>query len=206
MAKFYAVLVGRKTGVFNTWSECEKQTKGFKGAVFKSYPTYDLAQKAIEEYNQHNNQTVGDESTSTSEPDNYIENSLSVDAACSGNPGYEMEYQCVDTKTGNVMFNSEVFPVGTNNIGEFLALVDALQFLDEVGEKDTPVYSDSVTAIAWVRNKRVNTNLPRNKETEKLWDEIEYAIERLNTFTYPNPILKWDTKAWGESKADFGRK
>ncbi|MNY85765.1 Ribonuclease H [compost metagenome] len=37
MAKVYAVKQGRKTGIFKTWSECEAQTKGFSGAIFKSF-------------------------------------------------------------------------------------------------------------------------------------------------------------------------
>ena len=35
--KVYAVKKGRKTGVFKTWAECEAQTKGFPGPVFKGF-------------------------------------------------------------------------------------------------------------------------------------------------------------------------
>lgn len=134
----------------------------------------------------------------------YIKESISVDAACSGNPG-AMEYQGVDTETGAQIFASSVYPVGTNNLGEFLAVVHALRYLHETGS-DIPVYSDSVSALAWVRNKRANTNLKRNADTETLWQDIDDAIQWLHTHDYANPVLKWETKAWGEVKADFGRK
>lgn len=134
----------------------------------------------------------------------YIKESISVDAACSGNPG-AMEYQGVDTETGEQIFASSVYPVGTNNLGEFLAVVHALRYLYEQGS-DIPVYSDSVSALAWVRNKRVKTNLVQNADTETLWQDIEDAIGWLYDHDYPNPVLKWETKAWGEVKADFGRK
>ncbi|QKY71275.1 hypothetical protein [Lentibacillus sp. CBA3610] len=100
---------------------------------------------------------------------------------------------------------SSVYPVGTNNLGEFLAVVRALRYLHEKGS-EIPVYSDSVSAIAWVRKKRVNTNLNRNADTEALWRDIDEAIQWLHDHDYANPLLKWETKTWGESKADFGRK
>lgn len=205
--KFYTVWEGRKPGVYTTWAECEAQVKGFKGAEFKSFASKSLAEHALvhgrdagakskkKEQSQEKAQTVSKD---------YIQESLSVDAACSGNPG-ELEYQGVDTNTGEQIFASRKYPVGTNNLGEFLAVVHALRHLHDQGS-EIPVYSDSVSAIAWVRNKRVKTNLERNPETEVLWRDIDFAVDWLYTHDYKNPILKWETKAWGEVKADFGRK
>lgn len=144
------------------------------------------------------------EKKKSKDPGAYIKESISVDAACSGNPG-EMEYQGVDTATGTPIFRSAIYPVGTNNLGEFLAVVHALRVLYEKNSIE-PVYSDSVTALAWVRNKRANTNLKRNTTTEALWQDIDDAIHWLQTHDYQNPVLKWETKTWGEVKADFGRK
>lgn len=203
MAKFYGVSVGRETGVFETWAECEAQVKGFKGAVFKKYASKKLAQQAVDEHRGVSTQSSTNEKIVS--VDEYITNSLSVDAACSGNPG-AMEYQCVDTGAGTPIFASEVYPIGTNNIGEFLAVVDALKYLQENHDFSTPIYSDSVSAIAWVNKRRVNTNLPRNAETQKLWDAIDAATTWLYENEYQNPVLKWNTKLWGESKADYGRK
>ena len=42
--KYYAVRTGRKTGVFMTWAECQKQVTGFSGAEFKSFSTMEEAQ------------------------------------------------------------------------------------------------------------------------------------------------------------------
>ena len=41
--KFYAIKKGIKTGIFNTWDECQTYTKGFSGAQFKSFKTYNEA-------------------------------------------------------------------------------------------------------------------------------------------------------------------
>lgn len=205
--KFYTVRNGRKPGVYTSWAECEAQVKGFKGAEFKSFASKDIAEHAlIHGWDTGAKPEKSEKSQEQSLEGNqdYIKESISVDAACSGNPG-AMEYQGVDTETGEQLFASPVYPVGTNNLGEFLAVVHALRYLHEQGS-DMPVYSDSVSAIAWVKNKRVKTNLVRNADTEKLWQDIDNAIEWLYDHTYENPILKWETKIWGEAKADFGRK
>lgn len=131
-------------------------------------------------------------------------NAWAVDAACSGNPG-PMEYQCVDLATGAQVFHFG--PVhGTNNIGEFLAIVHALALMDKNGIKGKAIYSDSYNAILWVRKKQCKTKIVRNAKTEKLYEIIARAETWLRTHTVTTPILKWETQKWGEVPADFGRK
>ncbi|AGK54212.1 ribonuclease H1 domain-containing protein [Bacillus sp. 1NLA3E] len=204
--KYYVVWAGRNTGVFRSWADCEKQTKGFQGASFKSFPSLEEANQAYSNgkpnysFSKVKNAT---KKSGSSEVTVFNPNSISVDAACSGNPGM-MEYQGVSTKTGEVLFHFGP-TLGTNNIGEFLAIVHALAMLKKQG-LDTDIYSDSVTALSWVRNKKANTSLVRNKETETVWNLIERAEAWLKENRYPNKILKWDTNKLGEIKADFGRK
>ncbi|WP_455062007.1 DUF559 domain-containing protein [Prevotella fusca] len=127
-----------------------------------------------------------------------------VDAACSGNPG-PMEYQCVDLQTGARVFHFG--PVmGTNNIGEFLAIVHALALMEKQGINDKVIYSDSYNAILWVNKKRCKTTFVRNAETEELHQIIARAEHWLQTHKVTTPIIKWETKQWGEIPADFGRK
>ena len=127
-----------------------------------------------------------------------------VDAACSGNPGV-MEYQGIDLATGAQVFHfGPVF--GTNNIGEFLAIVHALALMEQQGIHDKVIYSDSYNAILWVNKKKCKTTLERTPQTEKLYQIIARAENWLRTHTVSTPILKWETKQWGEIPADFGRK
>lgn len=205
-SKFYTVRNGRVPGVYTSWDACKEQTDGYPGAEFKSFGTKALAEAAL--LNGWAETSAPTVSAPKAAPKTlqvgFIKNSLSVDAACSGNPG-PMEYQCVNTADDSPVFTSVLYPVGTNNIGEFLAVVDALKYLNEIGS-DIPVYTDSVSAIAWVRNRRLKTTLVREPKTESLFQAIDAAIDWLNSNTYPNPVLKWQTESWGESKADFGRK
>ncbi|MDE6231256.1 MAG: ribonuclease H family protein [Muribaculaceae bacterium] len=131
-------------------------------------------------------------------------NGWAVDAACSGNPG-KMEYRGVELMTGRELFKVGPFTKSTNNIGEFLAIVHALAMMEKLGESH-PIYSDSRTGIAWVRNKKVKTQLTRNKETEPSFKMMERALAWLTTHTFRVPVRKWETERWGEIPADFGRK
>jgi ribonuclease HI len=134
-----------------------------------------------------------------------VANSIAVDAACSGNPG-KMEYRCVYTLAPEMeLFHSPVFPVGTNNIGEFLAIVHALAMFHEK-QPDLTIYSDSVLAMGWIKSKKCRTKLPINSKTEYLHSLVARGEKWLQTHKWRNPILKWETKRWGENPADFGRK
>ena len=128
---------------------------------------------------------------------------ICVDGACSGNPG-PMEYRGVHLPSGKEVFRFGPI-TGTNNIGEFLAIVHALALMQQKGERHT-VYSDSVSGMAWVRNRKVKTQLARNKDTEPVFRMMERALSWLNTHQYDVQIRKWDTDRWGEVPADFGRK
>ena len=127
-----------------------------------------------------------------------------MDAACSGNPG-KMEYRGVDVNSGEQLFLCGPFEDGTNNIGEFLALVHALA-LQYKNKVSLPIYSDSKVAMLWVKNKKAKTKLVETGRNKELFTLIERAEKWLENYSYTVPILKWETKEWGEIPADFGRK
>ena len=207
-AKFYVVWKGRKTGVFDSWAETEAQTKGFEGAQYKSFESLKEAENAAKgNYWQSVQKTQAGGSSSTKSSalvGKPILESISVDAACAGNPGV-LEYQGVETATKRVLFSMGPFPQGTVNIGEFLAIVHGLAFLQK-HESTVPIYSDSRTAISWVKNKAIKTTLERNAKTEELFQLVDRGIAWLKNNNFPNKIIKWETEFWGENPADFGRK
>ncbi len=196
--KYYVVWRGRKRGVFATWPECEAQIKGFSGAAYKAFDDRRMAEAAL---------TAGepkDDEEQVAAPENKPRQGYAVDAACSGNPG-ELEYRGVDLATGREVFRAGPFPQGTNNIGEFLAIVHALALLHEK-EDALPVYCDSRVALLWVKRKKCKTELPMQPETKKLLDLMARAEAWLAAHRYLNPLRKWHTEIWGEIPADFGRK
>lgn len=206
--KFYVVWSGHKTGVFTSWNVCKKHITNFKGAQYKSFASKDEAEKALKgKYSDYIGKDTKTVKLSAEEIKKYgkpIVPSLSVDAACSGNPG-KMEYRGVDTESKKQFFIQGPFEKGTNNIGEFLALVHGLGFLKNK-KSDLPIYSDSKIAMSWVRKGQCRTNLQITSENKALFDFIKRAEKWLKENTYSTKILKWETKAWGEIPADFGRK
>ena len=96
---------------------------------------------------------------------------------------------------------------GTNNIGEFLAIVHALALLDKMGVKGKTIYSDSHNAILWVKKRQCKTKLERTPQTAPLYNIIARAEAWLRSHpVLENVVVKWETRLWGEVPADFGRK
>lgn len=213
--KYYCVWVGHEPGVYTSWDACQAQIKGYRDAKYKSFPSLAEAEAAYKQSWQDFYQSkagpskaAAKQSLKDSVHDKYGKeidiNSICVDAACSGNPG-KMEYRGVQTVTGQEIFHSPVFPIGTNNIGEFLAIVHALALYHEK-QPGLIIYTDSKIAQNWVRLGKAKTKLDRNGKTAQLYQVVARAEKWLKTHTYKNPILKWETKKWGEIPADFGRK
>ncbi len=204
--KFYVVWKGRETGIFASWEDCAAQVTGYPDAEYKAFPSREAAEEAFRgEYEEYKGKHV-----SSLSPQRLLEigqpilASYSVDAACSGNPGI-LEYRCVDTQMGQEIFRQGPFENGTNNIGEFLALVHALALFKKKGIS-LPIYSDSMDGIGWVKDKKCKTRLAREARNADVFDLIERAETWLRDNEYANDILKWETEAWGEIPADYGRK
>ena len=204
--KYYVVWQGHKTGVFETWGECQQHIKNYPGAKYKSFTNLQAAESAYYDgFNLHLNKAKKSPTKKVNiKQIPAVFPSISVDAACSGNPG-KMEYQGVDTATAKRIFHLGPIEEGTNNIGEFLALVHGLALLKKKGSKQ-PIYTDSKTAMAWIRKKKANTKLKQTARNTQLFELIKRAEKWLHNNTFETTILKWDTKNWGEIPADFGRK
>ena len=221
--KYYVVWSGREPGIYTSWETCKKMVHGQEGASYKSFKTKEEAVRAWLEGERPVTKDKKTQQEKTSEPSIATKSNgqssmvngqrstvngqssaaVCVDAACSGNPG-KMEYRGIDLITKRELFHFG--PVwGTNNIGEFLAIVHALAMLKQQGRRDT-IFSDSRNAIAWIKQKKCKTKLAENAKSAKVYDMIRRAELWLQENTWENPIMKWDTKEWGEIPADFGRK
>ncbi|MCM1369177.1 MAG: ribonuclease H family protein [Candidatus Amulumruptor caecigallinarius] len=216
--KFYVVWVGRNPGVYDDLGDAMEQVDDYPGARFKGF---DSAAEAAEAFRKGTAQSDKEDIKSllfdaqrmnipTSGQPDYMSipeidlDGWAVDAACAGNPG-KMEYRGVELMSGREIFRVGPFPKSTNNIGEFLAIVHALSLMHRNGERHT-IYSDSKTGMAWVRNRKVKTQLLRTPETEQSFRLMERALSWLNTHSVDVNIRKWETERWGEIPADFGRK
>ena len=217
-AKFYVVWQGREAGIYDSWAACEAQVKGI-AAKYKGFATLAEAQQALaanpEDYISRNATAKRSTVSSASDLQALCADlqrsdlspkfpSLAVDAACSGNPGL-MEFRGVIADTRTQVFHRGPYVGGTNNIGEFLAIVLGLAYL-KVNNLPWALYSDSKTAISWVRQKQCKTKIEWNAQNQDLLLAVRAAEKWLHENTWTTPIYKWDTEHWGEIPADFGRK
>ena len=205
--KFYVVWKGKEPGIYTSWNDCKLQVEGFTGAAYKSFPTMMEAELAFKDhfakhiYKKDKPASTKD-LTSLGTP---IQESIIVDAAWNS-VQKDMEYQGILYKTNTRIFHMGPLANGTNNIGEFLAIVHALAYCKKHGMFSTPIYSDSRNAIGWVKAKKCKTNLEESAKTKHIFELIHRAEAWLKENSYKNKILKWETEAWGENPADFGRK
>lgn len=226
--KFYAVWVGRHPGVYDNWDDAREQVEGFPGARFRGFAT---AQEATVAYRQELDRVESQElgnliagagaarregaPKSARKPKGAVQSDYfqfpeidlggwAVDASCLGNPG-KMEYRCVELMSGREIFHMGPFEQGTNNIGEFLAIVHALALMKKNNEWHT-LYSDSRIAMGWVKKQAPKTTLKLNDKNRKLFELLGRAVIWLRNNDWPVRILKWDTDKWGEVPADFDRK
>lgn len=210
--KFYVVWEGLQPGIYDSWEDCKAQVDGYKGAKYRAYDSCEAATAAfrkkmdVEEMQFYTILTRKREIRPNYAANPEIKlNAIAVDAACNKNPGGLVEYQGVVVGTGERLFHVGPFPGGTNNIGEYIGIVHALAFLAQRADGTTPIYTDSRTALSWVRNRhsRSTVQLPADSKLKQLLDRADRWIA---THTWINPIYKWNTEEWGEIPADFGRK
>lgn len=212
--RYYVVWAGREPGIYTTWAECKAQTEGHSGARYKSFGTREEAEQAYASppapihrgsHRRASLQNPPDyrQDTVLPLPKEVSADAWAVDAACSGNPGM-MEYRAVDLSSGAEVFHLQ--PTwGTNNIGEFLAIVHALALIKQKG-LDKAIYTDSRNALLWIKAKQCKTKLARTRKSERVYDFIARAERWLKSNEWDTRILKWSTSKWGEIPADFGRK
>lgn len=201
--KFYVVWNGVKPGIYSTWNDCLLQTKGFKGASYKGFETREEAEQAYAGGPSSYSRPKKAEQPARRIPQELAD-AVAVDASCLGNPG-KMEYRGVWAADGSPIFKAGPFEDGTNNIGEFLAIVHALAWMEQQGVRFT-ICSDSRNAMLWIRQKKCRTKLARTGRNDKIFELIARAERWLATHEITVPIVKWETKLWGEIPADFGRK
>ena len=124
---------------------------------------------------------------------------IATDGAHSTKEGLT-RYRAVDLSSGLELFNHSIGNK-TNNIGEFLAIIEAVKNILRHPEAPRIIYSDSITAITWYHNKQAASS--------RRCDELRTAEIFLKVYAVKIEdiqVLHWDNAKWGETPADFGNK
>lgn len=216
--KYYVVWAGRIPGIYDDWRDAKEQIDNYPNPRYKGFTSAAEAAEAFRKGMPDSAKAslgdflarAGQRSLPKAGQPDYMTipevdlNAWAVDASCMGNPGI-MEYQGVELMTGRTLFRVGPFPDATNNIGEFLAIVHAMALMEREGTLHN-IYSDSVSGMAWVRNRKIKTQLKPTEKNRKVFELMARAITWLNSHQYRGKVMKWQTDLWGEIPADFGRK
>jgi ribonuclease HI len=203
-SKYYVIWEGFTSGIVDSWEKCIPLIQGYKNAKYKSFMSLQDAKNALQLGWEYFYALKSQNNEVKPLPEKLFDHAICVDAACSGNPGV-MEYRGVEPYTQAELFRKK-FDIGTNNIGEFLAIVHGLAFIQKHNMPIDTLYSDSEIAIEWVEQKTIRSKMIRDNNTEVLWGTIDRALTWLHTHSYTIAVKKWQTNLWGENPADFGRK
>lgn len=110
------------------------------------------------------------------------------------------EYQGIDLKSGERVFYQSIGNQ-TVNIGEFLAVVEAAKYIIKEDYNPKIIYTDSVTAITWFKNKST-----ASKKRNALLQKAEIFLKAMACEIDRIEVKHWNNEDWGETPADFGNK
>jgi ribonuclease HI len=204
----YVVWIGKKPGVYTSRDGCRQQVDKFPGARYQGFDSQQLAIHAFDLGYDWFQAYKGQNNTHMRRPTECL-GQIAVDAACSGNPGI-LEYQWVviGQESGQIfpLFAGGPYPLGTVNLWEFIALVEAVKYVQTAWSLQI-VYTDSRTALSRYQSRQVKTMLIHNETTLHLYLKVDQCVRRLQWAYQGNVVVrKWNTALRGECPADFGRK
>lgn len=156
--KYYAVKVGKSTGIFETWDECKKQVTGFSGAIYKSFQSLDKAKEYLDDKNiALKSEEFEFELTSDDEIIAYVDGSYKKDTL-------EYGYGVVLILKDDIV---ELYGKGQNpevaksrNVtGELFGSVRAISEAIKLGKKKIIIFYDYQGISSWA-NGEWKCNLP----------------------------------------------
>lgn len=197
--KFYAVKAGRTPGIYETWIDCEKQVKGFGGAIYKSFPTKSEAQAFIGDEGM----SIGDYlASSKTSKTNHTKKSIAPDFSETNHliayidGSYDKYNQSVGS--GGIMFlngNKETFSFGTrdakytefwNVSGELLAAKHVMEYALTHGISKCSLYYDYMGIEMWAMKKWKRNNVLTNEYAafcERIFQQVNVCFYKVHAHT-----------------------
>src|SRR5699024_3430530 len=159
MAKFYAVKKGKKPGIYKTWPDCQKQVKGFSGAVYKSFTSLEEAEAFIGDASSSVSKTKqGEEIRWLSKSDSkgqtdidtmsvYVDGSFDKKSGYFGYGGVVLYQGTKKSYKGGR--NTECLDKMRNVAGEIIAAMHAVKIAKKAGVKKVVIYHDYMGIAEW---------------------------------------------------------
>lgn len=174
MAKYYyAVRKGKNIGIYTTWKECEENVKGFSGAEYKKFSTYDEALNFIED-KEEDKEIVLEKEIGEKEAIAYVDGSFSLEE-------FEYAYGIVFiTSEGKEVYNGkedEKELVEMRNVsGEIKGAMEAMKIALDKGKDVLYLHYDYAGIENWAKGAW-KTNKEGTRRYKEFYDSIK---DRLN--------------------------
>lgn len=168
--KYYAIRKGRKTGIFDTWDETKKHVIGFKGAEYKSFESYEMAQNYI--YND--DKSIIDEKLKDDELIAYVDGSYNISSQKFGY-GIVLISNRDEIKLKK-SFYDETLSNQRNVAGEVYGSMKAIEYAIQNNISKIYIHFDYMGIKSWAEGEW-KTNIPLTKEYKKFIDEAKNYIE-----------------------------
>lgn len=186
--KYYAVRVGKNPGVYESWADCQEQTHGYPGAVFKSFPTLSEAEDFV-------NLTSNHADTMAGLPDIYAftDGSFNVATGVYGYGGFLVvnKERYLLQGSGN---DSEMASM-RNVAGEILGAEAAMRKAIEIGLSEVSIYYDYAGVEMWATGA-----WKTNKEGTKRYAELSREFQKQLTVRFVK--VKGHSGIEGNEEAD----
>lgn len=174
MTKYYAVAKGAsgKTNIFTSWEECKREVIGFKGALYKSFSTFEDA----ENYLKLHENSPGDSSQNSTENDNILR--IYVDGSYSASKN-EFSYGLAAVKNNEVIFKdkgkgeNEEAAALRNVSGEVLGAMKAIEFALNNDYSEIAIYFDYQGIESWALGTWKRNNLITQGYYEFMQDKMK---------------------------------
>jgi ribonuclease HI len=196
MSKFYAVKVGRRPGIYRTWSETEALVKGFPGAKYKSF----TRQSDAKNYINNGPEIIKTKSEIIKKEETRLKPSVKTELIKDGFINIYTDGSCVDKIGGYGFVNTRgyrdcgkvpSFPT-TNQVAELYAIQEALKYIKTITinhsnhSENVCIYTDSMYSIGcltkwcygWMKNGWVNSK-KEPVANQDLIKSILYLLESL---------------------------
>lgn len=187
---FYAVRIGDKPGIYNTWAECEKEVRGFKGAKYKKFKSYNEALDFIEMDDERHSK-IQKKSKKTKEEKNskydFKQEDISDDEVLSFVDGsfnlekmiYSYGVVMIDKdsiETYNGKEDDPELAQMRNVSGELKAAMVAMDIALERGSRKLSLYYDYAGIEEWALGKW-KTNKTGTQNYKKYYNSIKEKLE-----------------------------
>ena len=143
----YAVKEGRKRGIYNTWKECQHQVLGYRGAVYKKFPTTEEAQQYLEE-DSTNLEEMDYKDLDHDEVIAYVDGSYDPDHHDYGYGVILIDHLGVETPIEGRGSDERLIPL-RNVAGELLGAVMALKMAIQLGKRRVYLHYDYQGIECW---------------------------------------------------------